>query len=151
MTPHPEFDRHRHPEPLPDDLARLLDAWQPAPELSAGFAAQLRRRLEAAEAQPARWWPLASLRLAGAMAVLALLVGVGLFFARAANPAPAPAPMAATAAAAPQMAQNDVPPPGGDALTRDLQTLSSDQDLLNHLDFLSAPGRQAAPVPQERD
>jgi hypothetical protein len=154
MTPHPDFDRHHNNEPVPDDLARLLDAWQPAPELSAGFEANLRRRIDAAEA-PARWWSLAQLRLAGAMAVLALLVGVGVFFARngrpAATPAPAPVTVATTAAQGPQMAQNEVPALSGDALTRDLQTLNTDQDLLNHLDFLAAPAPQAAPVPQERD
>ncbi len=148
MTPHPDLDRHPSPEPDPDALSRLLDAWQPAPELSAGFAASLRRRLAAEEPPPARGWAFPRFRWAGALATLVLLVGAGLFFARANRTAVPPVPVAIPA---PQMARNDLPVLPGDALTRDLQTLSRDQDLLNHLDFLSTPAPQAAPAPQERD
>jgi hypothetical protein len=149
MTPPNESTRNTQPEPEADALARLLDAWQPAPELSPGFNARLRRRIEAAEAAPARQWAFPQFRWAGAMAMLALLVGIGLFFARDGRPAPSPA--TAVTVQAPQMAQNDLPAPSGDALTRDLQTLNRDQDLLNHLDFLAAPASPAAPAPQERD
>ena len=156
MSPHPEFERN--PEPASEELSRLLDAWQPAPELAPGFEARLRSRLAAAESAP-RWWQIAPLRWAGAMAVLVLLAGAGLLFSREGRRAAAPTPAAVAAApesapaaaAVPQVAQNAPPAASGDAITRDLQALNSDQDLLNHLDFLSAPAAAAQPAPLERD
>ncbi|HUX67931.1 MAG TPA: hypothetical protein VMV31_10645 [Terriglobales bacterium] len=126
--------------PPSDPLLRLLDEWQPRPQLDPGFDRRLQRRLQAAAAAPPAWrrW-LADLspqlRWASAAVTLALLLTLGLFVFRGAAPAPPPAPY--------QTAQVD-------PVMRDLQTLANDGDLLDHLDFLSAPNSRSTRL-QDRD
>jgi len=115
---------------------KLLDEWQPQPELSANFDQHLHRRIAAAQAAPpARRW---SAWLQAAMATtLLLIVGAMLYFA--------PGRQAPRNDNATQSAQLD-------PMVRDLQTLARDGDLLDHLDFLSTSSATSqSPTPQERD
>ncbi|MGH9483240.1 MAG: hypothetical protein ACRD1L_14225 [Terriglobales bacterium] len=139
------------PDPLPppsdpqfDQLSRCLDEWQEQPELSPSFDQRLRRRI-AAQGAPAlagwrRWMPLLGTRLPlpGALATLALVVTVSVFIVWGNN---RPAPVAATPSF--QTAQMD-------AVVRDLQTFERDGDLLDNLDFLSAPASTIAPRVKDR-
>ncbi len=121
--------------PHSDPLMKLLDEWQPQPEISATFDQQLHRRIAMAQSAPqaSRWsgW------LRAAMAtMLLLIVGALLYFA--------PGRQARRNDAATQSAQLD-------PMVRDLQTLARDGDLLEHLDFLSATSNGQNSAPQERD
>lgn len=135
------------PDQLPpqsDPLMRLLDTWQEQPELSAGFDQRLGRRIAAAEAAPRpfwqRWLPSLEPRLAwsGAVATIVAVVAVSVFLVYGNNRSE---PASATPSF--QTAQMD-------GVVRDLQTLQRDGDLLDNLDFLSAPSPAAAPKIQDR-
>lgn len=119
----------KHTEPPKDleNLLSLLDEWRERPEPALGFEARLHRRIADAHA-PARrgrftlkfvWAPVA--------ATFALLLGLGLFLYNGSSPVRPAAP------ARVQVAQTV------DPMMRDLQVLSRDHDLLDHLDFLSVP------------
>ncbi|HVA63388.1 MAG TPA: hypothetical protein VNF74_06670 [Terriglobales bacterium] len=128
--------------PDSDPLMQLLEEWQPQPELSPSFEQRLERRIQDAAAGPgARWrrWRAEvspQLRWASAAVTMALLLTLGVFVYRGSNAEP-PAP------AAYQTAQVD-------PVMRDLQTLTNDGDLLEHLDFLSVPMSSTSKI-QDRD
>ena len=130
--------------PDSDPLMQVLEEWQPRPELSPGFEQRLERRIQAAAAaagQGARWrrW-LAEvspqLRWASAAVTMALLLTLGVFVYRGSNAEPAVPEAYQTAQVDPVM--------------RDLQTLTNDGDLLEHLDFLSRPMSNPSKI-QDRD
>lgn len=131
---------NREIPPTNDPLLRLLDEWKVQPEPSAAFAPRLQARLREQESQRAskltNWWMawrrgmlsgMPSLGLVAAAAALILVVAVGTLVQMQPDSNPV-APRATVV----QLAQVD-------PMVRDLQTLDRDGELLDHLDFLSAP------------
>lgn len=124
--------------PNSDALMQLLDEWEVQTEPRAGFEQRLQARLREAEAQNkfAGWWMAwrrnmlpgwPSLGMVAAAAAVILVVAVGMLVQQ--GPwSPAPSRQVAVV----QMAQVD-------PMVRDLQALDRDGELLDHLDFLSAP------------
>jgi|GEM_PF-3774699 len=111
-----------------ENLLSLLDEWRDRPEPSLGFEARLHRRIAAAEAPaPRRRFSLKLAWAAPAAATFAVLLALGLFLFNGSSPDRSAAP------ARVQVAQVT------DPMMRDLQVLGRDHDLLDHLDFLSAP------------
>ncbi|MGH9392595.1 MAG: hypothetical protein ACRD1E_00355 [Terriglobales bacterium] len=136
--------QHREPARNLEPLLDLLEEWGEHPEPSSDFDSRLARRIAQAAAEPRqRWRDLLSLRpprllWAPAAASLALLVCLGLFLYLGANP-DQPNPAQAL-----QLAQVNF---NSDPMMRDLQVLSRDHDLLDHLDFLSVPVTDPVPHP----
>ncbi|MGH9519180.1 MAG: hypothetical protein ACRD2D_06000 [Terriglobales bacterium] len=137
--------------PQHDPLLSLLDEWEVQPEPSPAFAQRLQARIREHESRRqnalAGWWVawrrglipgMPSLGMVAAAAVLVLVVAVGALVQLGPSPSPANQRTAVV-----QMAQVD-------PMVRDLQTLDRDGELLDHLDFLSAP-QPAAVSPRVQD
>lgn len=135
--------------PASDPLLQLLDEWQVQAEPSSGFEQALRQRIAMAEARRGgrvrRMWEgwlealTPSLPVAAAAAALILVVAASLFLHVGQAPQPAAAPRVQMAAVS-------------DPVVQDLQALDRDGDLIDHLDFLSAPApASTAPRVQDRD
>lgn len=134
-----------------DPLLRLLDEWEVQTEPRAGFEQRLQARLREAETQNklAGWWTAwrqhmihgwPTMGMVAAAAAVILVVAVGVFVQQGPGSNPFK-PQVATV----QMAQVD-------PMVRDLQALDRDGELLDHLDFLSAPQPAvASPRVQDRN
>lgn len=135
--------------PNADPLLRLLDEWEVQTEPRAGFEQRLQARLREAESQSnlAGWWRAWRLHLlhgwptmgmVAAAAAVILVVATGIFVQQGSESNPSQPQTAVV-----QMAQVD-------PMVRDLQALDRDGELLDHLDFLSAP-QPAAVSPRVQD
>jgi len=134
--------------PLPDpELRQLLGVWHVEPEPAADFTQRLHQRIAVEEARRAArpwlrltaWAGWQPYRAAAALATLVLVIAAGalLYWNPGGSASATVAGVAAPTVQTAQVAQID-------PLMRDLQAMDRDGELLEHLDFLSAP---AAPAP----